>query len=365
MKDLLIIFGTRPEAIKLCPLIHELEKREDLRARILVTGQHKELLDNALDAFGIVPDCRLDIPMGQSLPSLTAHILLGLEAALPRPPHAIIVHGDTSSAFAAALFGFYLKIPVFHIEAGLRTYDMSHPFPEEFNRRAIALTAELHFAPTKRAMDNLLAEGVPKDKIFVTGNTAIDALSYTVKSDFSHPALLWAGKNKIIFLTAHRRESWGMPTENIFRAVAALLDSKEGLRVIYPVHPNPLVRDTATKHFARRSDVLLTEPLDAIECHNIMARSHIILTDSGGIQEEAPSLGVPVLVTRNTTERPEGVETGALCLVGTDEKNIYSELCRLLDNKADYRSMSNAPNPYGDGRASKRIADIISKYFKE
>lgn len=364
MKKILAVFGTRPEAIKICPLVKELQKREGFEVRVCVTAQHRAMLDSVLSAFGVTPDADLDLMrQGQTLSELTARILCGLSEILKSRPDAVLVHGDTTTAFAASLACFYEKIPVCHVEAGLRTHDLSAPFPEEFNRRAVALTARLHFAPTEGARRNLLDEGIPRERVFVTGNTVIDALSTTVRENFTHPVLDWANGDRLILLTAHRRENIGEPMRNIFRAVRRVTEERQGLKAVYPMHKNPAVRSIAESALADCGKILLTEPIEVFDCHNLMARSFLILTDSGGIQEEAPSLGVPVLVTRNTTERPEGVDAGVLRLVGTEEEKIYSELCRLLDDKGEYASMARAVNPYGDGKSSVRIADILEKFL--
>lgn len=364
MKKILAVFGTRPEAIKICPLVKELQKREGFEVRVCVTAQHRAMLDSVLSAFGITPDADLDLMrQGQTLSELTSRILCGLSKVLKNRPDAVLVHGDTTTAFAASLACFYEKIPVCHVEAGLRTHDLSAPFPEEFNRRAVALTARLHFAPTEGARRNLLDEGISRERVFVTGNTVIDALSTTVRENFTHPVLDWANGDRLILLTAHRRENIGEPMRNIFKALRRVIEERRGLRAVYPMHKNPAVRSIAESELADCGKILLTEPIDVFDCHNLMARSFLVLTDSGGIQEEAPSLGVPVLVTRNTTERPEGVEAGVLRLVGTEEERIYSELCRLLDDGNEYAAMARAVNPYGDGKASERIADILEKFL--
>lgn len=362
-KKIMAVFGTRPEAIKMCPLIRELQNRPAFQTIVTVSGQHRQMLDPVLRAFSVAPDYDLSVMREkQTLADLTAGILSGLRGVLEgERPELLLVHGDTATTFAAALAGFYVHIPVGHVEAGLRTYDMVNPFPEEFNRRAVTLLSRWHFAPTLGAKKNLLREGVAEDKIYVTGNTVIDALKTTVCPDYRHPELLWAAGSRLILLTAHRRENWGEPLRRIFRALRRVLEENPDVKVIYPIHQNPDVRKIAAEELGGCERVHLIEPLGMADFHNFMAQSYLILTDSGGIQEEAPSLGKPVLVLRETTERPEGVEAGTLLLAGREEEGVYQSLRRLLNDPHLYRSMARAVNPYGDGRASERIADILEK----
>lgn len=361
MKKVMLVFGTRPEAIKMCPLVKELKKRKELSVTVCVTGQHKEMLKQVLDVFDVVPDYDLAIMQErQTLFDVTANILNRIGSVLDQEqPELVLVHGDTTTTFATALACFYKKIAVGHVEAGLRTYDLSAPYPEEFNRQAVSILAAYDFAPTERSRQNLLKEGRDKAHIFVTGNTAIDALKTTVREDYQHPVLTWAKGYQLIVLTAHRRENLGEPLLQMFRAVRRILDENPDLKIVYPVHKNPAVREAADAVFGGHERMRLIEPMNVADFHNLLARSYLILTDSGGIQEEAPSLGKPVLVMRNTTERPEGVEAGTLLVVGTEEESIYSNFNRLLKDKNLYRKMSMASNPYGDGKACERIADII------
>ena len=361
MKKVMLIFGTRPEAIKMCPLVLELRGRRYVETIVCVTGQHRQMLDSVLNAFSVVPDYNLSIMKeGQTLSYITSEILCGLGRVLDCVnPDTVLVHGDTSTTFASALAAFYRQIPVGHVEAGLRTYDIYSPYPEEFNRQAVSIVATHHFAPTALAKSNLVREGRDAERIYVTGNTAIDALKTTVRSDYTHPYLEWASGSRLIMLTAHRRESLGEPMRNMLRAIRKILEEYSDVRVIYPIHPNPAVREIARDVLCDCDGIRIVEPLDVIDFHNILARSYLILTDSGGIQEEAPSLGKPVLVMRDTTERPEGIRAGTLKLVGSDERTIYEEVKRLLEDKSAYEAMATASNPYGDGFASKRIADII------
>lgn len=361
MKNILIIFGTRPEAIKMCPLVLELKTRKNVKTTVCVTGQHREMLRQVLKAFQIIPDYDLDIMKnGQTLFDITTNILGRLKTVLEEvKPDIVLVHGDTSTTFAASLACFYLQVPVGHVEAGLRTYNLSSPYPEEYNRQAVGIMAQYHFAPTERAKDNLIREQKNPEQIYVTGNTAIDALKTTIKEQYSHPVLDWTGQDRLILLTAHRRENLGEPLEHMFRAVNRIVSEIPDIKVVYPIHKNPIVRKTANAIFDQSDRIQLIEPLDVLDFHNLMARAYLILTDSGGIQEEAPSLGKPVLVMRDTTERPEGIEAGTLKLVGTREDTIYKEFKSLLTNEAAYKKMSNAVNPYGDGNACKRIAHIL------
>lgn len=361
------IFGTRPEAVKMCPLILELQKHEQIISRVCLTGQHREMLDQVMGIFGIRADCNLDIMReGQTLSRITAGILEGLGRFLDvEEPDLLLVHGDTSTSFAAALAGFYRRIPVGHVEAGLRTYDMSSPYPEEFNRQAVDLVSDLYFAPTELAKRHLLEEGKDPGRIFVTGNTVIDALKDTVTEDYSNEHLDWAAGSRMILFTAHRRESIGEPMRRIFRAARRIVEEFPDVKLLYPLHKNPRVREPAREILGGEERIRLTEPLDICDFHNFMARSYFIMTDSGGIQEEAPALGKPVLVMRDTTERPEGVEAGTLRLVGTQEDTVYEEARRLLTDGGSYQAMCHAVNPYGDGHASERIAEAVIKWFME
>lgn len=357
----MLVFGTRPEAIKMCPLVNEIKKREKLEAVVCVTGQHRQMLDPVLQTFGVAPQYDLQIMREkQNLFDITCGILKTIKAVMEKEkPDIVLVHGDTSTTFAAALACYYLQIPVGHVEAGLRTYNVLSPYPEEFNRQAVSAIAQYNFAPTEKAKRNLLKEGKKPEKIFVTGNTAIDALHTTVRPEYEHPELDWAAGNRLILLTAHRRENLGEPMHHMFRAIRRIVDETPNIKVIYPIHMNPVVREVARKELGREDRIHLIEPLDVFDFHNFLARSYLILTDSGGIQEEAPSLGKPVLVMRDTTERPEGVQAGTLKLVGTTEERIYQEFRRLLDNEQEYQEMSTASNPYGDGHACEKIADIL------
>lgn len=345
----------------MCPLVIELRGRNEARVCVCVTGQHKSMLKQVLDAFSIDPDYDLSIMKeNQTLFEITVSILNKIRAVLEKEkPDVVLVHGDTSTAFACALACFYLQIPVGHVEAGLRTHDIYSPYPEEFNRQAIGIIANYHFAPTEKARENLIREGKNSSAIFVTGNTGIDALKTTVRGDYRHKLLDWASGSRLILLTAHRRENLGEPMRQIFRAVKRIAETYPDVKVIYPIHLNPLVREIAGSVFGKEERIRLIEPLDVIDFHNFLARATLILTDSGGIQEEAPSLGKPVLVLRKSTERPEGVESGALLLVGVEEESIYRSVSGLLNDRAFYARMSKAGNPYGDGEASRRIADIL------
>ena len=361
MKTVLIVFGTRPEAIKMCPLVNELKRRENIKTVVCVTGQHRQMLDQVLEAFGVVPDYALSIMKAkQTLFDITTSILERIRAVLEEVcPDVVLVHGDTSTTFVTALACFYLQIPVGHVEAGLRTYNIYSPWPEEFNRQAVSIISQYNFAPTELSRQNLLREGKKPETIFVTGNTAIDALQTTVRESYTHPELEWAKGSRLILLTAHRRENLGEPMHHMFRAIRRVLDEHPDVKAIYPIHMNPVVRQTAAEILGGDERVHIIEPLDVLDFHNFIARSHMILTDSGGIQEEAPSLGKPVLVMRDTTERPEGIDAGTLKLVGTEEETIYTEFTRLLDDKAAYDAMAHAANPYGDGHACERIADVL------
>lgn len=361
MKKVMLVFGTRPEAIKMCPLVRELQKRAAFQTVVCVTGQHQQMLADVLSTFGVVPDYHLSIMRErQTLFDITVNVLRGMEEILKREtPDMVLVQGDTSTTFAAALACFYLQIPVGHVEAGLRTYQMDSPFPEEFNRQTVSSIAGLHFAPTRHAADNLLREGYPGERVFVTGNTGIDALRYTVRRDYAHPVLEWAADSRFVLMTAHRRENLGEPMKNMFRAVRRVLEEQPEVKIVYPLHKNPAVRQIAREILSNHPRIRLTEPLDVLDFHNFMARSHLILTDSGGIQEEAPFLGKPVLVMRDTTERPEGIAAGTLKLVGTEEGEIYRVFTRLLTEKSAYAAMARAASPYGQGHASRTIADIL------
>ena len=361
MKTVMLVFGTRPEAIKMCPLVKELKTRENMKTLVCVTGQHRQMLDQVLDIFSVVPDYDLSVMKEkQTLFDITANILARIrQVLLEAKPDVVLVHGDTSTTFATALACFYLQIPVGHVEAGLRTYDIYSPYPEEFNRQAVGIIANYHFAPTQLAKDNLLREGKREDGIYVTGNTAIDALRTTVREQYTHPELEWAADSKLIIITAHRRENLGEPMHQMFRAIRRIIDEHPDVKAIYPIHMNPAVRKAAQEELGGCERLHIIEPLDVLAFHNFLARSHIILTDSGGIQEEAPSLGKPVLVMRDTTERPEGIAAGTLKLVGTQESVIYESFRQLLEDRQAYDRMAQANNPYGDGLASRRIADIL------
>lgn len=363
MKKIMIVFGTRPEAIKMCPLIKELEKYDKMKAIVCVTGQHRQMLDQVLETFNVTPDYDLSIMKDkQTLFDVTTNILNRIKEVLEKEnPNIVLVHGDTSTTFVTALACFYLQIPVGHVEAGLRTYDIYSPFPEEFNRQAVGIISKYNFAPTEKAKQNLIREGKDPSTIYVTGNTAIDALQTTVREDYTHPELTWASDSCLIMITAHRRENLGEPMHHMFRAIRRIIDEHLDVKAIYPIHMNPVVRKAAQEELGDCDRVHIIEPLDVLDFHNFLARSYMILTDSGGIQEEAPSLGKPVLVMRDTTERPEGVEAGTLKLVGTDEEVIYENFKELLESKEVYDKMSKASNPYGDGTACKRIVDILEK----
>ncbi|SFL03687.1 UDP-N-Acetylglucosamine 2-epimerase [Lachnospiraceae bacterium KH1T2] len=361
MKKVMLVFGTRPEAIKMCPLVNELKKRSTFQTIVLVTAQHREMLDQVLDFFRIVPEYDLDIMKDrQTLFDITIEILNSIRIVLEKErPDVVLIHGDTTTAFAVSVACFYLKIPIGHIEAGLRTYDIYAPFPEEFNREVISIISRYYFAPTFLCRDNLLREGRNEKNIFVTGNTIVDSMKYTVRSEYIHPELEWVGDSKLIFITAHRRESIGEPMHCMFRAIRRVLEKHPDCKAIYPIHRNPLVRSIAEEEFRGCGNIHIVEPMDVVDCHNFESRSYLCLTDSGGVQEECPSFGVPVLVMRDTTERIEGIRAGALKLVGTDEERIYKEFSFLLENDSEYKRMHKASNPYGDGNACERIADIL------
>lgn len=360
-KKVMVVFGTRPEAIKMCPLVNELKGRESLDTIVCVTGQHRQMLDQVLHAFEVVPDYDLSIMKDkQTLFDVTVNILEKMRAVLEEAkPDVVLVHGDTSTTFVTALASFYLQIPVGHVEAGLRTYNIYSPYPEEFNRQAVGIVAKYNFAPTEMSKENLINEGKNPSTIYVTGNTAIDALKTTVRSDYSHEVLDWAEDSKLIMITAHRRENLGQPMRNMFRAIKRIVNEHPDIKVVYPIHMNPTVREAASDILGNNDRIRIIEPLEVLDFHNFLSKAYLILTDSGGIQEEAPSLGKPVLVMRDTTERPEGITAGTLKLVGTDEENIYTNFKLLLEDKNEYKKMSHASNPYGDGFASKRIADIL------
>lgn len=362
-KKIVVVFGTRPEAIKMCPLVNELKAHpDDFETIVCVTGQHREMLDQVLEVFNVVPEYDFSIMKpDQTLFDVTSEVLLSIKAVLEKEePDVVLVHGDTTTSFAAALAAFYLQIPLGHVEAGLRTHNMHSPWPEEFNRQAVDLICKYYFAPTEKSKQNLLAEGKPKEKIYVTGNTGIDALKTTVRDNYIHPELEWVRGSRLILITAHRRENLGKPMHNMFRAIRRVMEECPDTKAIYPIHMNPKVREAAHAELDGFERLHIIDPLEVIDFHNFMARSYLILTDSGGIQEEAPSLGKPVLVMRDTTERPEGVEAGTLKLVGTDEDVIYQEFSHLLSDEVEYAAMTKASNPYGDGHASERIADVLA-----
>ena len=363
MKRVMLVFGTRPEAIKMCPLVNELKSRKTIQTIVCVTGQHRQMLDQVLNTFNVIPDYDLSIMKeGQSLFDITTRILENIRAVLEEvKPDVVLVHGDTSTTFVTALACFYLQIPVGHVEAGLRTYNIYSPYPEEFNRQAVSIISQYNFAPTELSKKNLLNEGKKAETIYVTGNTAIDALKTTVRTEYTHPELEWAKNSRLILITAHRRENLGEPMRNMFRAIRRVMDEHPDVKAIYPIHMNPIVRKTANEILGGDERIHIIEPLDVLDFHNFQARSYLILTDSGGIQEEAPSLGKPVLVMRDTTERPEGIQAGTLKLVGTEEEAIYKSFKELLENDESYEKMAHASNPYGDGKACQRIADILEK----
>lgn len=363
MKKIMLIFGTRPEAIKMCPVVQELKKRNNFQIVVCVSGQHREMLQQVLDVFEIVPDYSLSImKKNQTLFDITVSVLEQIKIILQKEnPDVVLVHGDTTTAYASALACFYLNIPVGHVEAGLRTYNIYSPYPEEFNRQSISIISKYNFAPTENAREHLLKEGKPAESIFVTGNTAIDALKTTVKSDYFHEELNWAKDSRLILLTAHRRENIGESMHSMFRAIRRIIDDFEDIKVIYPIHLNPIVRSIADEEFKDCSRIHIIEPLNVLDFHNFMNAAYMILTDSGGIQEEAPSLGKPVLVLRDTTERPEGIKAGTLRLAGTSEENIYNECKTLLTDENLYKKMTTVSNPYGDGNARIRIADILTR----
>lgn len=363
MKKIMLVFGTRPEAIKMCPLVNELKKRASIQTIVCVTGQHRQMLDQVLDTFNVVPDYDLSImKQGQTLFDITTGILEKIKAVLvDSKPDVVLVHGDTSTTFVTALACFYMQIPVGHVEAGLRTYNIYSPYPEEFNRQAVGIIAKYHFAPTELARKHLVDEGKDPATIYVTGNTVIDAMQHTVVEDYHHPELDWVGNDRLIFITAHRRENLGQPMHHMFRAIRRVLNEHTDVKAIYPIHMNPIVRKAADEELGDCDRIHIIEPIEVFDCHNFEARCFLCLTDSGGIQEECPSYGKPVLVMRDTTERPEGVDAGVLKLVGTNEDTIYEWFTRLLDDSEAYAKMAHAANPYGDGHACERIADILER----
>lgn len=363
MKTVMLVFGTRPEAIKMCPLVNELKTRKNINTVVCVTGQHRQMLDQVLEAFDVVPDYDLSVMKDkQTLFDITTNILNRIKGVLVEvKPDVVLVHGDTSTTFVTALACFYLQIPVGHVEAGLRTYNIYSPYPEEFNRQAVSIISKYNFAPTELSKQNLLKEGKDPDSIFVTGNTAIDALKTTVRADYTHPELEWASGSRLVVITAHRRENLGEPMHHMFRAIRRIMDEHPDVKAIYPIHMNPVVRKAADEELGGCDRIHIIEPLEVLDFHNFLSRSYMILTDSGGIQEEAPSLGKPVLVMRDTTERPEGIKAGTLKLVGTNEDVIYKNFKQLLEDKDAYNAMAHASNPYGDGLACKRIADILEE----
>lgn len=363
MRTILLVFGTRPEAIKMCPLVNELKSRGKFNVTVCVTGQHRQMLDQVLEAFGVVPDYDLSVMKDkQTLFDITDSILTRIKSVLEEvKPDVVLVHGDTSTTFVTALACFYMQIPVGHVEAGLRTHNIYSPFPEEFNREAVSIIAKYNFAPTELSKQNLLKEGRMPETIYITGNTAIDSLKTTVKEDYFHPELAWAEGSRLIMITAHRRENLGEPMHHMFRAIRRVMDEHEDVKALYPIHMNPVVRQAAEEELKGCDRIRIIEPLEVLDFHNFLNKSYMILTDSGGIQEEAPSLGKPVLVMRDTTERPEGIEAGTLKLVGTDEETIYKEFSKLLTDKEAYNAMAHASNPYGDGFACRHIADALEQ----
>lgn len=366
MIKVMTIFGTRPEAIKMAPLVKELKARKEIECIVCVTAQHRQMLDQVLETFEIKPDFDLNIMKpGQTLSDITSRALKGVEEVIKEVhPDIVLVHGDTTTTFAGALAAFYNQVDIGHVEAGLRTWNKYSPYPEEMNRQMVGVMADMHFAPTENSKNSLLKEGKKPETIYVTGNTAIDALKTTVNKEYTNPIFDWLGNDRLILLTAHRRENLGEPMRHMFKAIKRIVDEFDDVKVIYPVHLNPKVRMVADAILGNDRKVKLIEPLEVIDFHNFINRSYLILTDSGGIQEEAPSLGKPVLVLRDTTERPEGIKAGTLKLAGTNEQTIYTLTKELLTNVEIYEKMSSASNPYGDGKASKRIADaIIEKYM--
>lgn len=365
MLKVMVVFGTRPEAIKMCPVVIELKKHENLEVFVCLTGQHREMLLPVMKTFGVKEDCNLDIMKEkQTLAEITESVLKGLDKIyVENKPDLVLVHGDTTTSYVAALCAFYHKIPVGHVEAGLRTYDMLSPFPEEFNRQSVDLIADLLFAPTNLSKENLIKDGRDENKIVVTGNTVIDALNTTVTKEYRNEYLDWAKDSKLILMTIHRRESLGKPMAEIFKAIKQIVKENKEVKVIYPMHKNPAVREIANNYLGDCERIKLIEPLDVVDFHNFISKSYLVVTDSGGIQEEAPSLGVPVLVARDVTERPEGIQAGTLRLIGTKYDSVYTNLKELLTNQSLYESMSHATNPYGDGHASEKIVDSILRRY--
>ena len=361
----MVVFGTRPEAIKMAPLILELKNRSEIEIIVCVTAQHRQMLDQVLKVFALTPEIDLDIMLPeQTLATITANVLTKMEEVIiENQPDIVLVHGDTTTTFATAMAAYYQQTDVGHVEAGLRTYNKYSPFPEEINRQFVTLVSDMNFAPTEDSKSNLIKSGVSPDTIYVTGNTAIDALKTTVVDSYTHPVIEWVGSDKMILLTAHRRENLGTPMRNMFRAIVRILEKHSDVKVVYPVHLNPRVKEVADEILGLNDRVRLIDPLEVLDFHNFIKKSYLILTDSGGIQEEAPALKKPVIVLRDTTERPEGIKAGTLKLAGTDEERIYQLVDDLLGNKQEYESLANAENPYGDGNASVRIVDaIIERY---
>ena len=363
MKKVMLVFGTRPEAIKMCPLVNELKTRKSIKAIVCVSGQHRQMLDQVLEVFKVTPDYNLSIMKDkQTLFDITTNLLNRIKSVLDEvQPDVVLVHGDTSTTFVTALACFYMQIPIGHVEAGLRTYNIYSPYPEEFNRQAVSIIAKYNFAPTELSRENLIREGKDPTTIYVTGNTAIDALKTTVKAGYTHNELEWAKGSRLIIITAHRRENLGEPMHHMFKAIRRIMDEHNDVKAIYPIHMNPIVRQEAEEELSGCDRIHIIEPLEVVDFHNFLAHSYMILTDSGGIQEEAPSLGKPVLVMRDTTERPEGIAAGTLKLVGTDEETIYNNFKLLLEDRIEYNKMAHASNPYGDGYACKKIADILER----
>lgn len=357
----MVVFGTRPEAIKMCPLVNELKTRNNHNTIVSVTGQHRQMLDQVLEAFNVLPGYDLSIMKDkQTLFDITINIIDRMKTVLEEAnPDVVLVHGDTSTTFVTALACLYLQIPIGHVEAGLRTNNIYSPYPEEFNRQAVGIVSKYNFAPNEMSKDNLIREGKEISSIFVTGNTAIDALKTTVRDDYTHEQLEWESDSRLIMITAHRRESLGEPMRHMFKAIKRIIDEHSDIKAMYPIHLNPVVRETEREIFENTNRIRIIEPLEVLDFHNFLSRSYLILTDSGGIQEEAPSLGKPVFVMRDTTERPEGIVAGTLKIVGTNEEVIHKTFKQLLEDHNEYEKMSKASNPYGDGLASKRIADIL------
>lgn len=367
MIKVMSIFGTRPEAIKMAPLIKELENRKEIKSIVCVTAQHRQMLDQVLETFKIKPDYDLNImKQNQTLSSITTDALIKLDDIIKKEnPDLVLVHGDTTTSFVGALAAFYNQVKIGHVEAGLRTWDKYHPFPEEMNRQMVDSMTDYYFSPTDTSKENLIKENKPVEKIYVTGNTVIDAMKTTVDVNYSNEIISWVGDSKMILLTAHRRENLGAPMQNIFKAIKKIVSEFKDVKVVYPIHLNPKIRTLANEMLGNIENVKMIEPLEVFDFHNFQNKAYLILTDSGGVQEEAPSLGKPVLVLRETTERPEGIAAGTLKLVGTDDEKIYKEVKELLNNKEAYEKMSKAANPYGDGQASKRIVDIIVEEFSK